>query len=151
MLFRSPFNFTAMGAVALFSGATYKDKRIAFTIPMLAMLASDFLLGFHPSLFPVYACFGTTVFLGRLISSTPGIISVASLSLASSLIFFLVTNLPIWYTSLHLYPLTLTGTIESYTMALPFFGNQVAGDFVYNALLFGSYHWLANSQKAAIA
>ena len=61
-------------------------------------------------------------------------------SLLSSLVFFLVTNLPFWYADLSLYSLDLKGTITSYTMALPFFKNQIAGDLFFSGMIFGSYY-----------
>ena len=45
-----PFNFTAVGAMALFSGANFKDKRFAFLMPIAVMLITDLFLGFHFSI-----------------------------------------------------------------------------------------------------
>lgn len=42
-----PPNFTPIGAIAIFSGASFADRRIAMLVPLLAMLVSDLFLGFH--------------------------------------------------------------------------------------------------------
>ena len=36
-----PPNFTALGAIALFGGAFLKDKKLAFSIPIIIMILSD--------------------------------------------------------------------------------------------------------------
>ena len=134
-----PFNFTAVGALALFGGAVISNKKLAFLVPMGVMLLTDSIIGFHQSMVPVYFCFAATVFLGMWMVSKINVITVTSGALTSSILFFLVTNLPFWYADLSLYPLTWEGTLASYTAALPFFGNQLAADLFYNATLFGVY------------
>jgi len=139
-LIQHPSNFTAIGAMALFGGVVIRDKRMAFLLPFAAMLVTDAILGFHASMIPVYACFTFTVWIGTKIRQDRSLVKIASASLLSSVVFFLVTNLPFWYADISLYPLTAKGMIESYVAALPFFGNQVAGDLFFTALLFGSYY-----------
>jgi len=146
-----PFNFTAIGAMALFSGANFKDKRFAYLMPISAMIITDLFLGFHFSILPVYACFAFTVWLGTRISSKQSVLNVGSSSLVSSIIFFLVTNLPLWYIDQQLYPMNLQGTLQSYTMALPFFSNQILGDLFYNGVLFSLYHFVVVRQNKVVA
>ncbi len=135
-----PFNFTAVGAMALFSGANFKDKRFAYLMPIAVMLITDLFLGFHFSILPVYACFAFTVWMGTRIASKQNVLSVGSSSIISSVVFFLVTNLPFWYMDLQLYPMNAQGTLESYSMALPFFSNQIIGDLFFNGVLFSVYN-----------
>jgi hypothetical protein len=134
-----PFNFTAIGAIALFSGAVIRDKRYAFLIPLFILFLTDLIIGFHFSMLPVYGCFMFTVWMGTTIKNSLKVKSILFSSLISSMVFYLVTNLPFWYLDLQLYPMTLSGTLDSYVMALPFFRNQVLGDLFYNLVLFGSY------------
>jgi hypothetical protein len=42
-----PPNMTSVTALALFGGAYFADRRLAFIVPLIALLASDFLLGFY--------------------------------------------------------------------------------------------------------
>ena len=135
-----PFNFTAIGAIALFSGANISERKYAFLVPIFIMFLSDLLIGFHFSILPVYACFTFTVWMGILIREKQNFKTIVSASVLASLVFFLITNLPLWYMDLKLYPMTMDGTWSSYQMALPFFRNQIIGDLFYNGILFGAYY-----------
>jgi hypothetical protein len=132
-----PFNFTAIGALALFAGANIPDKRLAFLLPLIVMFATDLIIGLHNVMIPVYTCFAFTVLLGTSIKNKQKVWSIASASIISSIVFFLVTNLPFWYGVR--YPNTFAGTMESYAWSLPFLKNQLAGDLFYNAMLFGAF------------
>jgi hypothetical protein len=145
-----PFNFTAIGALALFSGSVIPNKKFAFLVPVTAMLIGDAIIGFHASMIPVYICFIATVWIGMTMVKQINVISVPTGSITSSILFFLVTNLPFWYADISLYPLTWQGTIESYTMALPFFANQLAGDLFYSTVLFGVYALLRQRYFASV-
>lgn len=139
-----PYNFTAIGAMALFAGTAFSDKRMAYLLPIFVMALTDLYFGFHFSILPVYMCFAITVFLGTRIKEIK-LRSVIGMSLLSSFLFFLITNLPFWYADLSLYTLDLKGTLESYYMALPFFRNQLLGDLFYNGILFGIYYLICKS------
>lgn len=146
-----PFNFTAIGAMALFSGANLRDKRIAYILPFAAMFLTDLILGFHFSMLPVYLCFSFTVWLGIKLSKQQSISKIALSSIVSSLVFFLITNLPFWYIDIHLYPMSFQGVVQSYTMAIPFFANQLAGDLFFTGLLFSVYRVVSPSSSKIIA
>jgi Family of unknown function (DUF6580) len=64
--------------------------------------------------------------------------NIAVAALASSVLFFLLTNLGVWATS-GLYPFTMVGLVACYAAALPFFRNMLAGDFLYTLALFGGF------------
>jgi len=130
-------NITAVGAMALFAGAHLQNKRLAFAIPLITMLLTDMVLGFHKIMIPVYACFMITVCLGIFISNRKNIAGIAIASFTSSVIFFLVTNLPFWYGNS--YPWNIAGAMESYTLAYPFFKNSLVGDLVFTGVLFGAF------------
>lgn len=59
-----PFNFTPVGAAALFAGATLERKWLAFLVPLTAMLMSDAVIGFHSAMPVVYGCFAAAVCVG---------------------------------------------------------------------------------------
>jgi hypothetical protein len=142
-----PFNFTAVGAAALFSGAIMKDKRYAYLIPVAILFLTDVIIGLHFSMIPVYGCFALTVWIGTKIGNHPRWSYIIGASLISSILFFLITNLPFWYIDLHLYPMTLEGTLSSYNMALPFFRNQLVGDLFFNGVLFGIYFLITSNKR----
>ena len=58
--------------------------------------------------------------------------------LASSLLFFLITNFGAWLTS-GLYPLTAEGLVQAYVAGIPFLQNSLIGNAAFTALLFGGY------------
>jgi hypothetical protein len=144
-----PYNFTPIGAMALFGGAHFQRKRWAFAVPLLAMLLSDCALqlltprGFHSSMFVVYGTFALIVGMGTLLRGRIRPLPVLSASLAASLLFFLTTNFAAWTTDPQ-YPKTIAGLAMCYAAGLPFFShghsfflNTVAGDLFYSTLLFG--------------
>ena len=60
-----PWNLTPVGAMALFSGAVLKDRRIALLVPLVALFAGDVFIGFHKLIPVVYASFLLNVLIGR--------------------------------------------------------------------------------------
>jgi uncharacterized protein DUF6580 len=60
-----PWNFTPVGAIALFAGATVRDRRLAFLFPLLVMFATDAIMGFNKLTPLVYASFLVSVLIGR--------------------------------------------------------------------------------------
>ncbi len=145
-----PHNFTAIGALALFCGSVFTNKKLAFVVPMIAMFATDALIGFHASMIPVYLCFAIAVAIGAKMIKEINLLSVPTASILSSILFFLVTNLPFWYADISLYPITWQGTMESYTAAIPFFANQLAGDLFYSASFFIAYSVLRQRYFAPV-
>ncbi|MEO5673228.1 MAG: DUF6580 family putative transport protein [Chitinophagales bacterium] len=132
------WNFTPVIAMALFSGAQIRDKRLAFMIPLTSMLITDAFLGFYEGILSVYAALMMITAFGFLLHNRIKFIPVLLATLGSSVIFFLVTNFALIYPSF-LYPHTLQGIIASYTAGIPFFKNAVIGDLIYSGILFGSY------------
>ena len=82
-------NFTAVGAMALFGGAYFSKKYLAFIVPMAAMLISDLFLGFYSGMWVVYLSFLLIVVIGMQIGQTkkPGRVLLASVT--ASVSFFL--------------------------------------------------------------
>jgi hypothetical protein len=133
-----PPNFTPLAAMALFGGAHLSDKRLAFGLPLAALLLSDAVLGFYHGMIWVYASFALMVCLGLQLQSRRRLLPVAGAALAGSVLFFALTNFGVWAAG-GLYPRTLGGLGACYVAAIPFFQNTVAGDLVYTALLFGGF------------
>jgi len=132
------WNFTPIIAMALFSGATIRDKKLAFIVPMSAIILTDAILGFYQGIFVTYFALILITAFGFLLQNKIKVIPVLLGSLGASLIFYLVTNFALIYPTT-LYPHTLDGVIDSYTLAIPFFKTAIAGDLIYTCLLFGSY------------
>ncbi len=133
-----PPNFDAIGALALFGGAHFYDRRWAFGIPLAAMLLSDAVIGFHGQMLLVYACFALIVCIGFLLRERKSLLPVTGAAVASSVLFFLLTNFGVWAFG-SLYPRTLEGLVTCYVAAIPFFGNTFAGTLFYAGVLFGGF------------
>ncbi|WP_109021221.1 DUF6580 family putative transport protein [Leptospira kobayashii] len=136
-----PPNFTPLLAVSLFSGAFLSDKRLAYGVPLLAMLISDLYFGFHSLMPVIYLCMALGVYSGfRLLPDRPAL-KTAGYTIAGSVLFFLVTNFAVWLTS-GMYPLNEQGLVACFALAIPFFQNSIAGDLVYTGALFGGMYLL---------
>ena len=134
-----PPNFTPIGAMALFSGA-YLGRRglLAFVAPLGAMLLSDAVLGFYSGMWVTYLAVALIVLVGRFALSQVSVLRVAGAAVASSVLFFLVSNFGTWALS-GMYPHTSAGLSACYVAAIPFFQNTLAVDLFYAALLFGGF------------
>jgi len=135
------WNFTAIGALAIFGGAQFNDKRLAFIIPITAMAISDIFIGNGFSL-AVYTGFIAMVGCGFLIRNKVNSTNVILASFISASVFFLITNFAFLYPA-SLYPHNISGILTSYAAGLPFFRNMLIGNLVFSAVLFGSFHLLS--------
>jgi hypothetical protein len=133
-----PWNFTPVGAMALFSGAVLKDRRLAFLFPLIALFAGDIFIGFHKLIPIVYASFLINVAIGLWLSDRRTVAHISVATLLGAIQFFIVTNFAVWQ-FLSGFPHTASGLAACYIAGIPFFWNTLAGDALYAALLFGSY------------
>jgi hypothetical protein len=139
-----PMNFAPVTAIALFAGV-YLDKKYAFIIPLIALVISDAFIGFYSYIYWVYGTFLLIALIGlwlkTRVESAGGVKKsgyILGTTLFSSIVFFLVTNFGVW-TSGMFYEMNFNGLLQSYTMAIPFFRNSLAGDLFYVAAMFGVY------------
>jgi hypothetical protein len=124
--------------MALFGGAYFSDRRVAFLVPFLALLLSDFILGLHDTMVYVYTGFALTVVIGFWIRKNMNVARIAIAVVSSSVLFFIISNFGAWFTS-GLYPMTVEGLMQAYVAAIPFFQNSLLGNIVFTALLFGGF------------
>ena len=143
-------NFTPIAAIALFGGTFLKRKELAFLIPVLAMLLSDLVLGFHSTMFSVYISFTAIVGFGLILQRKFTVVNTLSASVAASVIFYLVTNFASWTSGLMPYPMNIGGLMQAYIAGLPFFLNGILGDLFYTSVLFGGLYFITNKQTATI-
>lgn len=161
-LFPHPHNFTAIGAMAVFGGTVIKDKKLAFILPLAALLLSDVCLqlftstkGFYGTTqFFVYGAFILTTFIATFIRKT-SVSNIAFAAIWSALIFFVISNFGVWVSSTT-YPHNIPGLLSCYAAAIPFYKNDFFGNFVLNsimgnlffsALLFSAYFLFAKNRE----
>ena len=133
-----PSNFTPVAAIALFGGV-YLDKRLALVVPILAMVVSDYFIGFYGGMYWVYGSFVLIGVIGLWLRNHKKPLPILGGTLASSILFFVVTNFGVWMTPGSIYTKTWSGLVECYMAAIPFFRNTLGGDVIFVAVLFGVY------------
>jgi hypothetical protein len=133
-----PPNFSPIDAMALFSGAYLGRRALAFVAPLGALLMSDLVLGFYHGQATVYFSVALIVMIGTAALTRRSALRVGGAAVASSILFFVVTNFGMWLFS-GIYPRTFVGLEACYVAAVPFFRNTFAGDLFYATLLFGGF------------
>jgi len=139
-----PPNFTPIIAIGLFSGTYIKNRSLAVLIPISVMFLSDWFIGLHRTIFFVYGSLLLVVVVGMLFLNKVNIRNCSAAALSGSFLFFIITNFGVWLTSGY-YPIDIDGIFTCYILALPFFGNTIAGSLFYTALMFGGYELLKRS------
>jgi uncharacterized protein DUF6580 len=133
-----PWNFTPIGAMALFSGAVVRDRRIAFLFPVLTLVAGDIFISISRLELLVYVSFLVNVFIGLWLRPQRTPARIGGATLLGAIQFFLVTNFGVWM-FLNTFPKTAGGLLTCYAVGAPLFWNTLAGDALFATLLFGGY------------
>jgi hypothetical protein len=168
-----PPNFAPMTAMALFAGAVLADKRWAIALPLVSLFVSDLCIeamhkmglmsswGIYSGMWVIYVTMVVVTFMGFILRGRKNVGAVAGMTVAGSIVFFVVTNFAVWAGG-GLYSQDLGGLVACYTAAIPFFnteapplgflGNTLFGDAVYSTALFGGLalagKWLPNLREA---
>lgn len=129
-----PPNAVPIAAMALFAGAFFSNRLLAYLIPIAAMVLSDLVLGFHSTVWYVYAGVVITVLIGSALKQF-SILRVAVAAIVATILFFLVTNFGAW---LHhdMYPQNPKGLLQAYVAGLPFLRNSLIANLLFSYLVF---------------
>ena len=141
-----PLNFSPVIAMALFGGAVINDKKLAFALPLLAMFLSDLIFeitniatGFWGwGQLVGYGILGLITVFGFNLKKI-NVQNVTGFSIASSLIFFLLSNTSVWIFDTTTYTQNFSGWLNCLAAGIPFLKNGLAADLVYSALFFGGF------------
>ena len=131
-----PPNFTPIIAVAIVSGYFFKNINLSLLTLLIAMLISDLFIGFYENVIFVYASLLLITFVFHKISNKINFKNLFIYGFAGSLIFFAVSNLGVWALGspgVHdiAYEKSLSGLIECYILAIPFFGNTFLSTLIF--------------------
>ena len=137
-------NFTPTIALALFGGV-YLPRKYALAVPVLFMFISDIFLGFHDTMPFTWGSVFVISLMGIGARERKSFPVFLAGGVASSLLFFVVTNFGAW---LGLYPLTWQGFVDCYVAAIPFFRNTFVSTIVYSVVLFGAYEFVASRVRS---
>jgi hypothetical protein len=135
-----PPNAVPIAAMALFAGAFFSNYMLAYLVPLVAMLLSDLILGFHSTVWYVYVGVVFTVFIGSMLKQIT-FFKVGLAAVLASIAFYVITNFGAW---LHhdMYPQNMNGLLQAYVAGLPFLRNALIANIIYSYLVFyglGSY------------
>lgn len=141
-------DFTPVAASALFAASVLRVRPLALFVPALGLLIGDAMLGFYnaPIMAAVYGALTLPACAAFLPQQLHRARVIAPLLVASSFIFFLVTNFAVWAFS-PMYEANAAGLLKCYVAALPFLRNMLTGDLLWGLALFGGY-WLAQRVRA---
>jgi len=142
-----PPNFAPIAAIALFGGAYFNKRSLAFIVPLTAMFLTDAIIGFYSYGWVVYISFALIVLIGIVMLRKVTIKNVILASLTASVSFFAITNFGVWALGT-LYAKTTSGLMESYIAAIPFFQNSLIGDLFFSGVMFGVYELVKHKVPA---
>jgi hypothetical protein len=133
-------NFTPVAAIAIFAGV-YLNKKQALIVPLLLMVISDIFLGMHNVVIFTWGSFVLVTLLGIWAKNLKTFKAVASTSIVSSVLFYIITNFGVW--AMGWYPQNTKGLIDCYVMGLPFLRTFSIATLVYTIVFFGAYEVIA--------
>ncbi len=133
-------NFHAVTAATLFAGFYFRSRLVAALVPLVAMTASDWVIGGYARevMITVYLCMLLPIAWRGVLRTRLSAPRLALTAVASTLIFYAVTNAAVWY-AVPWYGPGFSGLVACYAAAVPFLYNALAGDLVFTAGLFGVY------------
>jgi len=154
-LIAQPFNFSPLGAIALFGAAHFAHRWQAWLIPITATWLSDLFINnvvyapyyteftwFYSGFYWQYGAYFFIVLLGLFLFKKQ--ISVGRVfggAIGAGLIFFLISNFGTWAGGT-MYPKTFSGLMACYGAGIPFFKGTLMGNLFYSSLLYGGYYLL---------
>lgn len=140
-----PLHVAPVAATALLAGFLFRSRIAAVLVPLTALAVSDMVLGYYNPwvMASVYVGLTLPVLLGSVLRAHLSLERLIACSLASSVIFFLMSNGAEWWFG-SLYTKDAAGLRDCFLAALPFFRNTLLGDLVYTAILFGGHGLVMN-------
>lgn len=149
------FNLAPVTAVGLFAGSVIKDKKYAFLFAILGQLGGDLYMQFFTNVPGFYGIDQAFVYLSLLVVTAVGLRlqqpkawKVVGFSLIASVVFFILSNFGVWMAietgkaDIFNYGTGVTGLMNTYIAAIPFFKNTLITTVAGSILLFGAYHLL---------
>ena len=148
-----PPNFTPIIAVAIISGYFFKNFNLSVLILLSAMLISDLFIGFYDNIIFVYLSLIVITFIFHKISSNINFKNLFIYSFAGSVIFFVISNFGVWALGSPgvqdiAYEKSLSGLIQCYVLAIPFFGNTFLSTLIFSYLAIFIYKSLPARSSA---
>ena len=156
--------YAPMLAITFFAGAIGMTWRGSVLVPLAGLLMGDVLMAIkmgdsyydyfiNGEYLGIYAMYLVSAFIGHRISGKIEIKNIAIGTVASILLFFVVSNLMVWAAGLDLnskpYTKDISGLVLCYTNALPFLLKSFIGNGIATIALFGAYAWASKNSLVA--
>ncbi len=147
-------NFTPTESIAIFGAAYLGYRYLALLLPIGLIYFSDFIINntIARAYFPETE--GLVFYNEYMLYTAIAIIAIVLLSkwtlrsvntknviltvLASTIIFFLITNFAAWASLKSVYPANINGLMMAYIAGLPFLKVSMLGNLLFSGVLFGS-------------
>lgn len=139
-------NLTAVGALSLFVGAKYGVKK-SIIVLFTTMLIADSIKGLHSVMWATYGALIIGVLIGTYIANKKNVGWILGGTILSSMVFFIITNFAVWLAPNFMYAKTLSGLMECFAMAIPFFRNSLVGDLMYSGIFFGGFEFVRSLKE----
>lgn len=144
-------NFAPIVAVTLFAGYLFKSYQKGLILAVLASFIGDIVISyihqyslFHDTFVFVYGSYALIAFLGSKMSANKfswG--KLATYGLASSLLFFVITNLGVFLMS-NMYSKDVNGLVNCFVAAIPFYKYSFISDVLYIPVIFGIHQYISS-------
>lgn len=156
--------YAPMLAITLFAGAIGVSWRGSVLLPLAGLLMGDLLMALkmgdsyydyfiNGEYIGIYAIYLVSAFIGHRISGKVEIKNIAIGTVASILLFFVVSNLMVWAAGLDFnskpYAKDISGLVLCYTNALPFLLKSFIGNGIATIILFAAYAWASKNSLVA--
>ena len=124
-----PPNFTSLIALSFYVPAFLGLRYIPALI--IGFVITDYFIGFHQF---AYFTWGAVICIG-LVSEflKDNYIKRISGTMLGAVLFFLITNLGVWASGM--YGLNITGLIQCFYLAIPFFGYTVLSTIIFSTII----------------
>ncbi len=162
---RGVIGFSFLGAIAVFGGATFKNKYLAFLLPIAIIFCSDLFINrftyentmFYKGWQYTYIAFLAMSIISSFIVKNITITNVMLGAIVTTVIHWLITSVPYAFGGLNITTnLPMTGSfqdiITAHIQAIPFEWPLLVGTIVYSAVMFGIYNYVQkNNPKLTLA
>jgi len=135
-----PNNFAPVTALCLIGSAYFSRRWMAFLFPAAVMILSDFTLGFSRpvEIFAIYFSYMLIILMGFNLKDSTRPIKVLGISIASSLLFFVLTNFACWIGN-PVYTQDFNGLAINYIGAVPFYRSSFISDLFFTSVFFTAF------------
>ncbi|RYY40428.1 MAG: hypothetical protein EOO08_04650 [Chitinophagaceae bacterium] len=154
-----PFGFAPQIAMAVFCGAIFRDKKLAFLAPLASLILSDALYqllfkngntniyGFYEGQAVNYLLVIATTVFGFFIRKF-NVLRIGAMALAAPTAYFLLSNFQVWmggggYSR----PRTFGGLIQCFIDGLPFYGWSLVATVFFSLVFFGAWYALGSKER----